>query len=179
MDRERYITPEDILPKRKAYKYINLSAQLEREFVSKINNFFPVSYGGGGGSMMHDIKEVEFRLLMSSLCDVETARGIYLTYLNTFLELFNNNEKIRPYLANYPLTLANVEIRLEFYDANQRLVSDGTHICCIFNNNKYIYYDTKKGYGIHNPLKNIHKETYEEARTKEFNHLKLALGDKS
>lgn len=44
--------------------------------------------------------------------DINTARKLLIIATNEFLNEYNSDERVRPYLATYPLTHKNVQIRM-------------------------------------------------------------------
>jgi len=77
-----------------------------------------------------------------------------------YLSAINSNEKIRPYLHNYPFTAKNVEIVIYFHNPNGSNVASGKISIAAAKRGKVIcYIDYPEKYTI----KTIHEETYEEA----------------
>ncbi|MFN0065792.1 MAG: hypothetical protein ACKVOH_06115, partial [Chlamydiales bacterium] len=95
---------------------------------------------GSGGGFMHDIEEVGFSYISLDKYNVEEARALYIEVMEGFIERFNADETIRPYLHNYPFTEENLRIRIGFEDENRKHRSDG-NIALIFLVNGKVYYE--------------------------------------
>ncbi len=77
----------------------------------------PIGYG-----MKQEFLVLEISFEVRRKISKEEARALLLTCAQEFMDDINANEKLRPYLLEYPFTLSNVGI--EFYFRNQ----DGTFL---------------------------------------------------
>lgn len=64
---------------------------------------------GYGGRMMDDIKEVALSLAAHHPMTIEEARCLFVEIVEEYLNLVNSDLKLRPYLHNYPFTVANLD----------------------------------------------------------------------
>jgi hypothetical protein len=71
---------------------------------------------GSGGCLSEKITLVAFSFRSNAKCDVDTSRQLLVYSVNTLLEKINENEKLRPFLSQYPFTHENVEISISFFD---------------------------------------------------------------
>ncbi|CCB87955.1 hypothetical protein [Simkania negevensis] len=115
---------------------------------------------GTGGGMMNDIQMMEMSFQYFQEVDLQKARELVVYAVKEYLTDINSNEKVRPYLHEYPFTAKNVEIRIWIYNPDRsRLPSDK------------IYYissiDGVLSYYIRGPEEYsrlaVCEETYEEA----------------
>ena len=82
--------------------------------LKKEKNLYCDGFGGFG------VKVVEMSALSfvheGEPYDIDKARNLLVYAAEVFLNEFNSFEKIRPYLANYPFTSKNIELRIFFHD---------------------------------------------------------------
>src|ERR1700728_5092837 len=70
--------------------------------VKKSDNFGVM---GTGGAFMDDVKEILLVYQVNIALEPKDARRLYVKTASSLLELINNDEKIRPYLHQYPFTI--------------------------------------------------------------------------
>jgi hypothetical protein len=73
---------------------------------------------GSGGRLGEKITLVAFSFRSNAKCDINASKQLLLYSVNTLLEQINGNEKLRPFLSQYPFTHENVEISISFFDKN-------------------------------------------------------------
>lgn len=73
-----------------------------------------------GGKMMDKIEEIDLSFLSSYDITNEAAEKIFVDIMNYILNSYNSDEKIRPYLVNYPFKSSNIELSLHFEDRNEK-----------------------------------------------------------
>ena len=66
---------------------------------------------GTGGGCMDNIRMLALSCLYEKEIDIEEARKLLMEAGILFLKTANEHEKARPYLANYPFGLKNIELR--------------------------------------------------------------------
>ena len=113
---------------------------------------------GTGGQMMHDIQAMDMSFNYYHEVDLKTARELIIYAINEYLSEINDDEKIRPYLHEYPFTAKNVEIRIFIYGPD-RLKLPPEKIYCITSLNGTLEYYTRSDH--YHP---ICEETYQEAQ---------------
>ena len=72
-----------------------------------------------------EIGEFDHYYIATKYCitDIDEARTFFHTFLEEFLEPLNNDERLRPYLKNYPLTWENVDVDIIFVNEKEELFS--------------------------------------------------------
>ncbi len=117
---------------------------------------------GSGGAMMGDIQSVHASYISFERFNVEQARRLYVEVMEGYISRYNANEKIRPYLHNYPVTIDNFEVMIGF-ENEQRKHMDGGFVALMFiaKNHRLLYctYDHEKQEFV-----DLYEETYEQAR---------------
>ena len=66
---------------------------------------------GTGGGCMYNIRMLALSCDYYKEIDIEEARKLLVQAGILFLKTANENEKARPYLANYPFAVKNIELR--------------------------------------------------------------------
>jgi hypothetical protein len=92
---------------------------LKSHYASEITNRFSVQLRdemqlypcGTGGGCMDNIRMLALSCDYYKEIDIEEARQLLVQAGILFLKTANENEKARPYFANYPFGLKNIEIR--------------------------------------------------------------------
>jgi hypothetical protein len=141
-------------------EYIHLSDKIVNAYIKDVKYRYGFHLDGSGGSMMNDITVI--RLMFSSINTVklDQARIIFVDSVENLLNRVNSDEKIRPYLHNFPFTIDNIQLDIGFLKPGGKFV-DGEFIATISLIKGKIFY------GHYNMskdrLENLYSEPYEEA----------------
>jgi hypothetical protein len=123
-------------------------------------SLFPIECGG---RMMDQIKLLHWGFFHYGEMDIEKARELLITAGNQFLIAFNEDERIRPYLATYPFTPERIEVNIFIKKSDgSELETDKLHVVSIDGGILNYATETPDGLG----LKTVLKETYAEAEAK-------------
>ena len=108
---------------------------------------------------MKDVSKVSLEFRTIKTCDIATSRKIIVDCIETWNDMINSDEEIRPYLHQYPFPADKVEIGISFYEKNGNRPSES--VAYAFTLKGKIYYCR------HNPeipdLEDIWEEDYAEA----------------
>ena len=120
-----------------------------------------------GGLMANGIEEVSVKLLGSRRkASIEQARMLEVKATEKLLKAINSNEKIRPYLKEYPFTAAKTKVFISFEKSPMHHYTDGSVACVYPIENKLAYFTEppplREGY-ISSPLIPLLEESYEDA----------------
>jgi len=140
-------------------KYCKLSDRILAQYVKELQRDEKLHLYGHGGSMMNDVKVVEIYLLGNQKLSVDEARELFVKISEELIARYNNSEKIRPFLHNYPFTINNIDVQLAFQDENRRHQTDG-NVALVFIAKQsicYCSYDRQKECFL-----DLHSEPYEE-----------------
>jgi hypothetical protein len=141
--------------------YCQMVDRITKNYLKEVAKPLNLKLSGYGGAMMGDIQSVTLRFLSYEILNVNEARMLYIKMMEEFLIRINQNDKIRPYLHDYPFEIKNIELVIGFDDANGHILGDG-HVAHMFiARNNTLYYEaynpeTEKFY-------TLHKENYGEA----------------
>lgn len=117
---------------------------------------------GSGGALMDNIKEISLDFKKVQCVDIEQSRLIYVKNVQALLHLINSDEKVRPYLNNYPFTIENVDFTIIFCGLDDffALPPYIAHVSSYGKNGiiHYSEYNAEK-----DNLKTVYEESYEEA----------------
>ena len=140
--------------------YEKIADKITEKTAKKLKEQKGLSLAGTGGQMMDDIQMMMMGFNFYKVVDIETTRQLLFDSVQEYLSAINSNERIRPYLHNYPFTAQNVEIVIYFYNPDGSKVPPGKINIAAANQGEVVYYiDSTENHTI----KPIHEETYEEA----------------
>ena len=111
--------------------------------------------------MMDDVKMIGGAFSKSTALSVDEARELFVEVTEELIDRFNKDEKIRPYLHNYPFAFDNVDIMLHLSGKGERSPGEG-YVALVYKGkgDEIVYrgYDqeTQKFYPLH-------REPYSEA----------------
>mgnify|MGYP007027865603 CR=1 FL=1 len=142
-------------------KYCKLSDKILNEYSKELKQQKEMILIGHGGAMMNDIQEVCMHYISYDRLSVEEARKLYINLANGLLEKYNADEKIRPYLHNFPFSYNNLDIMIAFEDKLSRRRLDDGSVALIFVAKDNLFYD---GYdSTTDKLYTLYKEPYAKA----------------
>ena len=118
---------------------------------------------GIGGGMMDNVRMMAMSFSFNREITLEEGRELLVVSVEEYLKAVNSNEKIRPYLANYPFDLQNIEIRIFIQNPDRSDLPPGK-ICAMQAAKGFLDYDSRDP--STNQFTEIHRETFEEALQK-------------
>jgi hypothetical protein len=114
---------------------------------------------GTGGQMMDDIQMMAMSFEVCRPLNVPKARQLLISAIQKYLSEINNDEKIRPYLHQYPFTDKNIQI--DFWIRNpdgSRVALDKIYYVSAINGILRYYIDDPEKFS----RKLVHEESYGE-----------------
>lgn len=114
---------------------------------------------GSGGAMMDNIKKIHLGFDLKKKVEIDEARLRLVEMTEEFLEEINSDEKLRPYLDNYPFNHKNAELSIGFKDSKGFFFEEGVATVMIVGNK--VFYSISKDRT--SPLVTVLSETYSEA----------------
>ncbi len=115
---------------------------------------------GTGGQMMDDIQIMGMGFEFFHPIDIKKGRELLLFSIEEYLNAINCDEKIRPYLHQYPFTAKNIEMQVWIRNSDgSRVPLDKIYYISAIDGILTYYTDDPEKYW----RKTVHKETYEEA----------------
>ena len=121
---------------------------------------------GTGGGMIKQVNRLSMFLNYYSPQEIPEARKLALFVTDKFLYNINSDEKVRPYLNNYPFKIEDLKIFLSFLPSKYREVEPGKLDHIVINNGRLTFNTRSKETGR---LTTLFEETIEEAREKVSN----------
>lgn len=116
-----------------------------------------------GGGMMYDVENISVGFDVQATPTIDEARVLFVRGVERLLHRVNEDSRIRPYLHNYPFTVANLTYTLSFprVPVDQSRTGPIVYVVSINENVSYAFYDpaVKKG----NPLTTAQDESYADA----------------
>jgi hypothetical protein len=117
-------------------KYIN---QITDAFAKDMEKKYGLLCTGSGGSMPHDVEEIELSFVAYQKVTIEEVRRMEVDGIQNLLSRINAHEKIRPYLREYPFDSNRVGMSVAFYKANGERPHDGSIALAFLAKNKIFY----------------------------------------
>ncbi len=139
-------------------RYVN---EIVSEFASETEKRCHVLCVGEGGRMPHDVEEIEVKFWTDRKGTIEEARRFIVTSKRALLDKINANEKIRPFLIEYPFTAPRACISISFADPKTRANYGEETVAFAFDARGLIVYakdEPPKDWFVH-----MLEEPYEEA----------------
>jgi hypothetical protein len=141
-------------------EYVKISNCIVLQYSQELADQKKIFLDGSGGAMMDDIQRVTVSYISNAELSLEQARTLYINVMQEYLERYNANEKIRPYLHNFPFTAENIDLKLSFEkESGQRQCSGD--VAFVFMVNNVIYYDSYNN--EKSTFYSLHKEAYADA----------------
>ncbi|WP_316355689.1 hypothetical protein [Candidatus Neptunichlamydia sp. REUL1] len=135
-------------------KHVN---RISDSFLDVASEKYGLTCSGSGGALMDKVNSIT--LVFDSREEnvpIERARSLFVKSLEDYLSRINDDEKLRPYLSDYPFTQSGVNFRISFQATKK------DEIYLVFLSHGKIIYMTKDENQA--PLVKVSEETYEEAR---------------
>ncbi len=132
--------------------------QQDKKFQKK--GFSLIAHGGQWYSTVHKIF-MEYRTTQYRFQTIDELRRFFVPLFEEYLQPFNEEPSIRPYLSNFPLDARNLEIGISFYDEKNTCVYMPWFCRVATSKGRIVYL------GLTTPkqgVKLLHAETFEEAK---------------
>ncbi|MFT4553153.1 MAG: hypothetical protein ACI9S8_001789 [Chlamydiales bacterium] len=148
--------------------YIQMANRITNSYNRTLKKNHGLQVIGSGGAMMDNVKKINLHYTAYKRLSIQEARTLYIEVIEGLLEKVNTDDKLRPFLHNYPFEIKNLDISIRFEDSPGTRVPED-YVAFIFNNKDEIVFSAyrldpdardKIIDGKYYPL---HKETYEEA----------------
>ncbi len=114
---------------------------------------------GEGGRMMDQIKMLSLAFLYRHPIDIEEGRELLVFAVQEFLAEVNANERVRPYLNNFPFEPKNISLSIYLQNRDGSTFGAGK-LSAIWANEGMMQYKIEDS---NKRLEKIHQETYQEA----------------
>ncbi len=141
--------------------YVKMSERIVKRYNKEVAKPKKLYLSGSGGAMMNDIQRVILNFQSCELLNINEARTLYVEMMEDFLSRMNENEKIRPYLHDYPFGVDNFDLMIGFEDSKHKITGDG-HVALLFigRNQELLFeaYDQQAG-----KFYTLHREPYVES----------------
>ena len=141
-------------------KIVNRVLNIGASNLKKKYGLIPI---GSGGQMMYEVKKLRLVFNYPNPLTENQAKVLVINATEEFLQVINNEEPLRQYLANYPFGPKNVEIKIFLQDSRGKSVQP----------EKFLVIKTMGGFvtciaktpGTHE-YRDVFHETFEEAKKK-------------
>ena len=141
-------------------EYIKLVDRITANFTKELTKEKNMYLFGYGGRMMFDVEEISMSYNVVKHASIDEARRLFVEVAERYLARINADEKLRPFLHNYPFTINNLDLGIGFENEKRQAHDDLA----------YVVYRKKTGkivYNANDPKEDmfykIYEEPYEEA----------------
>lgn len=141
-------------------EHSKIAARVTSSIAQKIEAETGLQLIGVGGGMMNRVRMMAMSFEQFGEINILEGRKLLIYCVNEYLSAINADEEIRPYLAHYPFTPGDIQIRIFIRKKDRREVSIGS-IAVATAIEGLLDYDIKQP-GLPS-IKQIHEESYEEA----------------
>ncbi len=132
--------------------------QQDKKFQKK--GFSLIAHGGQWPSVINKIN-MEYRTTQYRFQTIDELRRFFIPLYEEYLQPFNDEPSIRPYLSNFPLDTRNLQLGISFYNEKNTTVCM-PWFCRVASSEGRIVYlgltSLKQGIQL------LHAETFEEAK---------------
>jgi hypothetical protein len=142
---------------------LKIADEIREKVAIKLNKETGLRPCGSGGRMMDKIKILALSFDYYKSIDIEKSRELLVIAVDEFVKAVNEDDRIRPYLNNYPFEPKNIAVRIFLHNPNGSDVTAG-NLRVISSIERILEYDIRDPKT--NRLTTIYEETYEEALSK-------------
>ena len=145
----------------KEVEYVQYAKEIMNPFIDECEKNFQLDCIGTGGRFSRNVAGIDITFIAYRKGSIEEARKLEVTITEKLLAEVNGNEKIRPFLSEYPFKADNIGISLSFRkEDDSRYLDNSVALVCI-GKGQLIY-------SAENPkthlLDTILEEPYEDAK---------------
>ena len=137
-----------------------IADKITAEVIKKIKAETGLSPIGTGGGMMRQIHHLAISFQGHDHLTIDDARQLLIYCSETYLSALNSNEKVRPYLQNYPFQSKDIEVSIFIHESKAHPLPAGalSVVGAVKGKLDYVVNQPQPPH-----LKTIRKETYQEA----------------
>lgn len=95
---------------------------------------------GIGGKLDNGVEEIRAKFIVRQHTSKEEARNLAVFFTENLIDYINRNEKLRPYLKEYPFPSSRVKFRINFTDRDCCSYFDGSMEMIVLEGNELSYY---------------------------------------
>lgn len=123
------------------HDYEKIADKITIKSIKNLTYTYDLKLIGHGGSMMNNVKLISLHFYYYQSTSIEKARNILLDITTKLISDFNSDEKIRPFLANYPFNETNLDIAITFLNKDNDYQSHPSISTVSTRNSKVYYYN--------------------------------------
>lgn len=97
-----------------AFDYSPRADKISGKFTKELKKKLGISCIGTGGGGMHHLRSISLSYRAPFFAKIVTARILYVTCVEELIFRLGQDAPLRPYMANYPLEIDNIDLRLGF-----------------------------------------------------------------
>jgi len=120
-----------------ASKYVN---QVRKRFIKIAQKEYGVICTAEGSSLPYDVENISLYFAIKSKGTIDEGRELFIKLKERFINEINQDEKLRPYLREYPFTQDRATILLSYCDKNGNHYTDGSVTFILSKGEKEVCY---------------------------------------
>ena len=113
--------------------------RIQGQFIREMEQTYGWVCVGDGGSMPDKVRSISVQFAIPRRATIEEARALEVMATERFSEMVNADEKIRPYLCEFPFPPQRTEVSLSFYTPLGNPPSDGS-VAFLFHAKEKLFY---------------------------------------
>ncbi len=143
--------------------YVDIAEGIRDKVGKNLAKKHHMDFIGTTGGMIECVRIIGFDFSIYRIIDQDQARCIIVDCVEELLKAFNENQKIRPFLLNYPFTTKNINVSICISDQKgQDLYEPYINFVGIYKENQIVYRMENRSRKIYEAF----QETYQEALAK-------------
>lgn len=144
--------------KNKDINYELFVNEITQSFIKESETEYGIKCGSSGGSMPYDVETISASFIVYKKSTIDESRNLELNLIKKLCHFVNSNEKIRPYLREFPFPIESAHISLSFQTQNNEFENGICHVTQARNIIFYSILDAET-----DSLKTIREESYSDA----------------
>lgn len=142
----------------KQFDYLEYGLKMRNEYITEMQNLYPVICDGGGHKIGTFFNGFMIHFTTREKLNIRKARSLYIKLSEGLINKINSDKLIRPYLAEYPFNINDLDISLGYDNPNHE--KDAIVSILIYEGEIMYYLDDPEGIR----LKKIFTESYQDAK---------------
>ena len=141
--------------------YLHISDQVLEDYRLEMLLEHGLVLSGSGGRYMNNLNQITQEFSSQGQFSIEEARRLFIQANLKLIKRINQDHNLRPFLFHYPFTFEDIQIKISFYDSEEKAAYPYvTYISAI---NGKVFYNTINLESDTPKYQLLHSETFEDA----------------
>lgn len=120
--------------------YLSHTDKISANFIKEMEEKYSLFLIATGGSMPYDVESIAIDFIAFRKGSIEEARVLLVLLTEKLVKLIHENDKVRPYLREYPFPIYRAQISIAFLQDDGRRWKDGSIAHAFQCKNTIFYY---------------------------------------